>query len=171
MSCESWLPTLLQAAEDGLDTLSRPDRDSLEAHLETCADCRLALEEQQAVRDALTARVDAAVPPGFSTRVVSQLDVGVSWVDMLRWRTWSYRLAPVAMGLLVFGLVTARSAGEPDESVGLAELAEVWAFGEEHADTRPAFTLWGQEDVSGDVLLDTVLSAEPDEVLAVGDPS
>jgi hypothetical protein len=60
---------------------------------------------------------------------------------------------------------------EPDVSVGLSELAEAWAFGDESADTRPAFTLWGQEDVIGDVLLDTVLSAEPDEVVTVGDPS
>ena len=170
MSCDAWLPTLVQAAEDRLDELSAADRDTLLAHLATCAECRLALEEQRAVKEVLTARADAAVPPGFATRVVSSVDVGVAWVDMLRWRTWSYRLVPVATGLLVFGLVTARSTLEPGESVELSELADAWAFGEESADTRAAFTLLGQEDVSGDVLLDTILSAEPDEALAAGDP-
>ena len=39
---------------------------------------------------------------------------------------------------------------------------EAWAFG---GDVSPSFAVWGYEDVSGDVLLDVVLSAEPDEPL------
>jgi hypothetical protein len=50
-----------------------------------------------------------------------------------------------------------------------AELAESWAFGDDEA--PPAFTLWGQEDVAGDLLLDAILSAEPDDTLSGGDPS
>lgn len=172
MNCERWLPTLMEAVDDRLDDVNRSDRDGLMAHLEQCAACRLALQEQRAVRDALTARTDAEVPAGFTARVLTAADLGpsLSWVDMLRWKTWTYRLVPVATGLLLLGLVTARSAPDPAESaVGLSELTEAWAFGEEG--TTPAFTLWGQDDVAGGLLLDAILSAEPDETLAEGNQS
>ena len=176
MNCERWLPALLEAADDRLDDVGRSDRDGLMAHLEQCAECRLALQEQRVVRAALTARTDAEVPAGFSARVLSEINFepssssSTSWVDMLRWRIWTYRLVPVATGLLLLGLVTARSAPDQVESaVGLSELAEAWAFGEEG--TTPAFTLWGQDDVAGDLLLDAILSAEPDDTLSGGDPS
>ena len=172
MNCEKWLPALLEAADDRLDDVSRSDRDGLMAHLKQCAECRLALQEQRIVRAALTARADAEVPAGFLARVLSEIDFGPSssWVDMLRWRIWTYRLVPVATVLLLLGLVTARSSPDQIESaVGLSELAEAWAFGEEG--TTPAFTLWGQEDVAGDLLLDAILSAEPDDTLSGGDPS
>jgi hypothetical protein len=174
MNCERWLPALLEAADDRLDDVGRSDRDGLMAHLEQCAECRLALQEQRVVRAALTARTDAEVPAGFSARVLSEIDFepssSSSWVDMLRWRIWTYRLVPVATGLLLLGLATARSAPDQVESaVGLSELAEAWAFGEEG--TTPAFTLWGQDDVAGDLLLDAILSAEPDDTLSGGDPS
>lgn len=176
MNCERWLPALMEAADDRLDDVSRSDRDGLMAHLEDCAACRLALQEQRAVRDALTTRADAEVPAGFTARVLSAVDLAPSssWVDMLRWRTWTYRLVPVATGLLLLGLVTARSTptqadSAAESAVGLSELAEAWAFGEEG--TTPAFTLWGQENVAGGLLLDAILSAEPDETLAEGNQS
>ncbi len=171
MNCERWLPALMEAADDRLGDVSRSDRDGLMAHLEQCAACRLALQEQRAVRDALTARTDAEVPAGFTAAVLSAIDLGpsTSWVDMLRWRTWTYRLVPVATGLLLLGLVTARSTDPAESAVGLSELAESWAFGEEGA--TPAFTLWGQDDVAGGLLLDAILSAEPDETLLEGSQS
>ena len=166
----------MEAADDRLDDVSRSDRDGLMAHLEDCAACRLALQEQRAVRDGLTTRADAEVPAGFTARVLSAVDLAPSssWVDMLRWRTWTYRLVPVATGLLLLGLVTARSTptqadSAAESAVGLSELAEAWAFGEEG--TTPAFTLWGQENVAGGLLLDAILSAEPDETLAEGNQS
>ena len=171
MSCEHWLPMLLQAAEDGLDAMSASERDTLRAHLAQCAECREALEAQRVVRMALTSREDAVVPHGFAARVVAQTGVDSSVIDVFRWRTWTYRLAPVAAGLLLFGVVTARNASQAVEPVGLSDLTEVWAFGEQDADARPAFTILGQDDVSGNVLLDAILSAEPDEPLTVGEPS
>ena len=174
MSCEKWLPVLLQAVDDRLDEVSLSDRAGLVSHLEHCAECRQALDEQRVVRAALTARTDAPVPLGLAARVVSEIEGRVSWVDMLRWRTWTFRLAPVALGLLVFGLVTATrdvsQPGEPGELVvGVSDLAEAWAFGEQ--DTVPVFTLWGQDEVDGDLLLDAILAIEPDEPLPGGDPS
>ena len=165
MSCDAWLPLVLQAAESGLDDLDAAERNRLESHLALCAGCRAALEDQRAVRQALTSRADAAVPYGFAERVVSRVTPGLRWVDVLSWRTWTYRLAPVATGLLLFSLLTG-TATEADRPVGLPDLAEAWAFG---GDVSPSFEVWGYEDVSGDVLLDVVLSAEPDEPLMEGD--
>ena len=165
MSCEAWLPLLLQAADSGLDDLEPAERRRLESHLARCAGCRASLEDQRAVREALAARADAVVPLGFADRVVSQVTPGLRWVDVLSWRTWTYRLVPVATGLLLFSLLTG-TATEADLPVGLPDLAEAWAFG---GDVSPSFEVWWYEDVSGDVLLEVVLSAEPDEPLMGGD--
>ena len=160
MSCEEWLPLVLQAAESHLDDLDVAERRRLETHLADCAGCRSALEDQRIVRETLTARADAAVPPGFADRIVSRVTPGLRWVDVLSWRIWTYRLAPVATGLLLFSLLTPSGTAEADLPVGLPDLAEAWAFG---GDVSPSFAVWGYEDVSGEVLLDVVLSAEPDE--------
>lgn len=162
MSCEEWLPLVLQAADNQLDDFDAAERSTLEAHLARCAGCRSALEDQRAVREVLTLRADVAVPPGFAERVVSRVTPGLRWVDVLSWRTWTYRLAPVATGLLLFSLFTPGTSTEADVPVGLPDLAEAWAFGD---DVSASFEVWGYEDVSGDVLLDVVLSAEPDEPL------
>ena len=167
MSCDEWRPLVLQAAENRLDDLDAAERRRFESHLTLCAGCRAALEDQRAVREVLTSRVDVAVPSGFSDRVVAQVTPGLRWVDVLSWRAWTFRLAPVATGLLLFSLLTAGTATtEADLPVGLPDLAEAWAFG---GDVSPSFEVWGYEDVSGDVLLDVVLSAEPDEPLVGGD--
>lgn len=166
MSCDTWLPILLVAAEDRLDELDVTDRDRLAAHLARCADCRDALDEQRAVRAVLTTRRDAPVPAGFATRVAAHVTVGSSWIDLLQWRTWSFRLAPLAAGLLLVAAATTRSAPSAGEAAGLSDLAEVWAFGGQGSDTQPAFTILGQDGISGDMLLDTILSAEADDSLA-----
>ena len=166
MSCDTWLPMLLVAAEDRLDELDVTERDRLTAHLARCTDCRDALDEQRAVRAVLTTRRDAPVPAGFATRVAAQVTIDSSWIDLLQWRTWSFRLAPLAAGLLLVAAVTARSASSANEAAGLADLAEVWAFGGQGTDAQPAFTILGQDGMSGDILLDTILSAEADDSLA-----
>ena len=71
-------------------------------------------------------------------------------------------VGPVATGLLLFSLLTPSGTAEADLPVGLPDLAEAWAFG---GDVSPSFAVWGYEDVSGEVLLDVVLSAKPDEPL------
>ena len=166
MSCEECRSLVLQAAEHDLDDLEVAERTRLTTHLALCAGCRASLEDQRVVRETLTARVDAPVPPGFADRVVSRVTPRLRWVDVLSWRTWTYRLAPVATGLLLFSLWTPGTGTEADLPVDLPDLAEAWAFG---GDTAPSFEVWGYEDVSGDVLLNVVLSAEPDEPLVGGD--
>ena len=172
MSCERWYATLARVSDDAdadadaMGELDPQTRQALTDHLAGCRDCREALDEQRTVRRLLTSRVDARPPTGFAERVVSRLDTGPSWMDALRWRTWTYRLAPVAAGLLVFAVVTTWATtptGNATETTdGLPDLAESWAFGEQDVDARPAFTLWGRDDVTPDMLLEALLSVEPD---------
>ena len=167
MNCASWLPTLLVAAEDRLDDLGGPERDRFKAHLRQCAACQNTLDEQRAVRRLLSARTDVDVPPGFTARIAANVTIESGWGDLIQWRTWSIRLAPLAAGLLLFGVVTARSITEPTTVAGLSDLAETWAFDASGLGIMPAFTVLGQDGMSGDVLLDTILSAEPHESLTM----
>ena len=171
MSCDKWLPMLLLTADNRQHELDATAVQRLTAHLAECAECRQALDEQRTVVEVLATRKDARVPAGFAARVVSHVDVAGDWVDLLRWRIWTYRLAPVAAGLLLLAFVAIPGRGESTQVTGIPELAEVWAFGSHEGDSLPAFVLLGQENVSGALLLDVILSTEPDEPLTVGDPS
>ena len=172
MSCEQWRPMLAQAAEEEPDAPAAGRRARLAAHLERCAACRTLLAEQRAVRRALAARPAAPAPAGFAARVSSQVQAGPRWTDLPAWqpadywRAWTCRLAPVAAGLLVVTFLTARDAAQSERSAGVPELAEAWVVGGSNAAALPAFALLGEEGVSGDLLLDAVLSSTPDEAPA-----
>ena len=171
MSCMEWLPALLRAADDRMDDPNEAER--LAAHLRNCAGCRQALAEQTTARRVLTARVAAPVPPGFGARVLAAVHADPRWMDLLSWRTWTYRLAPVAAALLLMaGLVVRSAAVQPPPAAGGVEaVADVWTYGAEDGSELPAYALLGQDGVSGDRLLDAILSAAPDETLAPGDQS
>ena len=168
MNCDTLLPLVLEAAENREHQLSAADRERLSTHLAECSHCRQTVDEQRDVRNVLTARVDAEPSRDFAARVSAEVTATVSWTELLRWRTWTLRLAPVAAALVVLAL-TAGGSTESSEPARLADLTESWAFTGLEVDTRPAFTLLGQDDVSGGELLDAVLSAEPDDVPIVGD--
>ena len=169
MDCDTLLPLVLQAAENREHELSAPDQERLTTHLAACAECRRAVDDQRAVRSVLTARVDAEPPSDLASRVLSQVNTGASWTELFRWRTWTLRLAPVAAALVLWAVTIGGGASESSQSVGLSDITESWAFTEPEIDARPAFTLLGQDDVSGGELLDAFLSAEPDDVPIVGD--
>ena len=101
MSCETWRPLIMEAAEKGLDALDRAARNRLTSHLTQCVECQAALEDQQAVRDVLNARVDAPVPTGFALRVLAGMTAGPSvnperaWVELFRWRNLVVSPSPV----------------------------------------------------------------------------
>ena len=171
MSCDRWMPLLLHLADDNPEGLDTRERADLQTHLTECDGCRQALEQQRSVRTALQHRSDAAVPAGFAARVTAQIELQIPWVDLFRWRTWTYRLIPVTAGLLMFALLTAPNGDTSSPGSEVSNLTDAWAFGTQASETLPAFAWLGQEDVSGDELLDLILSTEPDELLTVGDPS
>ena len=168
MRCEEWRPLLVQAADGRPDGLEPRDAARLAAHLDRCDVCRALLAEQRAVRRALAARPAAPAPPGLAARVLAELDSASHWTEMLRWRTWTYRLAPVAAGLLAVAFVIGRGAAAPGTPAsspagGVAEVAAAWVAAGPDAGELPAFALLGQEGVDGDRLLEALLSSGPDE--------
>ena len=171
MNCNEWLPALLRAADDRLDDSDEAAR--LAAHLRGCAECRQALAEQTTARQLLVARAAAPAPAGFAARVLSAVDTVPRWMDLLSWRTWTYRLAPVAAGLLLMaGLAIRSAAGQPPPAEGdVAEIVDVWTYGAADGSELPAYALLGQDGVSGDRLLDAILSAAPDDTLVLGGQS
>lgn len=173
MSCDEWLPALLRAADEDWTESNAIGGERLAEHLGRCTDCRQALVEQRAARQMLAARADAPVPAGFAVRVLAGVNAVPAWMDLLRWRTWTYRLAPVAAALLVMAGLAVRAAGDPTSPAGgdVAKLVDVWTYGVQESDELPAYSLLGQDGISGDQLLDTILSTAPDETLLLGDQS
>ena len=165
MSCEEWQPLLVRAADDRPDTLEPRDEARLAAHLDRCEHCRALLAEQQVVRRALAARPAAPAPPGLAARVLAELDSAPHWTELLVWRTWTCRLAPVAAGLLTVAFVIGRGAVSSGPPASVPELAAAWVAGETDAGDLPAYALLGQEGVDGDRLLEALLSTAPDEPL------
>ncbi|MCY4600094.1 MAG: hypothetical protein OXF27_09260 [Acidobacteria bacterium] len=173
MSCKEWLPALLQAADDDWTASDPAERGRLAEHLDRCAACRRALAEQRVVRQALAARTDAMVPAGFAARVLADVRVVPHWMELLHWRTWTYRLAPVAAALLLMAGLAVRSAADPTpaDAGNVAGLVDAWTFGASENGALPAYALLGEDDVNGDLLLETILSTAPDETLELGDQS
>ena len=166
MSCETWRPLLVRAADERPDALEPADAARLAGHLDRCDDCRALLEEQRAVRRALAVRPVAPAPAGLAARVLAELDSAPHWTELLAWRAWTCRLAPVAAGLLVVAFIIGRGAAASSLPAGVPEVAAAWVAGEADAGGMPAFALLGQEGVDGERLLETLLSTAPDELLA-----
>jgi anti-sigma factor RsiW len=123
--CERFVPLILRTA-DG--TLAPGHRAELEAHAASCAECRAALEEQSAARRML-AKVDLpAAPFDFAARVRARIEPQASVFDLLNWRAWTLRLAPVAALLaLLAWFPLAPSASEPAAGQTLPAVVDEWA--------------------------------------------
>ena len=133
----------------------------LEAHLDGCPACREAAAAQRDVAAVLSARPDGVPPLAFATRVMAHLDDPPTWLDVIDWRRWTVRLAPVAAALLVVAVVGLGPA-EAVEPIEFSDLVTDWV-GVDDAAGPPAFSLLWQEEVTVDTLLEAVLTASPDE--------
>ena len=133
----------------------------LERHLGQCEACRETIEAQRSVSAVLSARPVAEAPLGFVSRVMTHLVAAPGWLDVLNWRVWTFRLAPVAAVLVV---VAALGFGPTEAAAPLefSDLVAAWVA-EEDAETLSAFSLLWQEEVTDDTLLEAVLTADPDE--------
>lgn len=138
----------------------------LETHLDGCPACREAAAGQDDVAAVLAARPDAAPTRGFAARVTAGLDGPSTWLDVIDWRRWTVRLAPAAAALAVAAAVGFGPA-EAVEPVEFSDLVTGWA-GADDASASPAFSLLWREEVTGDVLLEAVLTAGPDEPFRAG---
>ena len=164
MHCDEAGPLLLRRLEGRLEA---NEGQRLERHLEQCEACGETLAGQRAVATMLSSRPVAEAPVGFAGRVMANLEPVPAWsgwpdvLDALNWRVWTFRLAPVAAVLLVVASLgfAPTEAAEPME---FSDLVAEWVI-EEDARGLPAFSLLWQAEVTGDILLEAVLMADPDE--------
>ncbi len=164
MHCDEAGPLLLRRLEGRLEA---DEGQRLERHLKQCEACRETLGAQRRVAAMLSSRPVAEAPLGFSGRVMANLEPAPSWagwpgvLDALNWRVWTFRLAPVAGALMV---VAALGFGptEAAEPMEFSDLVAEWIV-EEDAQGLPAFSLLWQAEVTGDILLEAVLTADADE--------
>src|SRR6185436_11392437 len=111
---------LIACAADGAG-LAAEETARLSRHLDECAACRAALEEQRAVARIIQARPGTPVPPGFHTRLAARLGGEAGILGLANWRAWTVGLLPVAGGLVLMayfgiGAVSTGSASATSES-------------------------------------------------------
>ena len=171
MTCQEAEPLLARAADGTLGT----GRDTaLARHLADCAACREALAVQRAARDLLAGRPDVPVPLGFTTRVMANLpqrepSAAAAWLEVLNWRAWTLRLAPVAGALFVWAALGLGPSEEVAQAgaVEFSDLATAWVDDAATGDAAgagldTATLLWQDEnEVTDDLLLDVLLAADP----------
>jgi predicted anti-sigma-YlaC factor YlaD len=104
MTCDH---SLLGRYADDADALTGQDRARVEAHLETCASCRAALDDQRAVIGVLRGRLESTPLPGLVARVSARIDrdENAGWLGLANWRAWTVGLAPVAAGLMMLAFL------------------------------------------------------------------
>jgi len=117
--------------------LPRHDAERLTAHLEICLECREALEDARLSGRLVAVFSEAADPgPGFTRRVMAQIDAAERWVREQKsfWRpieAWSWRLAlsaSLALALLfTYGLRNNTPAGVPEPSGVLVPQSDAFA--------------------------------------------
>ena len=169
MTCQQAEPLLARAADGTLDA----ERGRTHArHLDGCAGCREALDAQEAMRDVLAGRPAAPVPLGFATRVMANLPErgpasAAAWLDVLNWRAWTLRLAPLAAALFVGAALGPGPTSEEAGEMEFSTLVTAWVANEPvDADVpvdavEPEPLLWQGGDQTDDLLIEVLLAREP----------
>jgi hypothetical protein len=144
-ACESMVPLVLRHAEG---TLGRDERARLEAHAASCAGCRAAMAEQSAVVRLLREVPFADAPRDFAARVRERVAPRGGLLDLLNWRTWALRLAPLPaiLALVVWLPQQTPSSSQPSTS------------SVEQAAPAAEFDAWAA--TSGDTTSDLLVSAD-----------
>jgi anti-sigma factor RsiW len=160
MHCDEIGTLLLRRLEGRLEP---GEEQGLERHLGQCETCRETLEVQRRVAAVLAMRPVVEVPMGFARRVKVNLEPVPGWLDVLNLRVWTFRLAPVAAALLVVGAM-GFGPTEAAEPLEFLDLVAEWVV-DEDVEGLPAFSVFWQEEVTDDTLLEAVLTADSDEPL------
>lgn len=126
-ACESMVPLLLRYA-DG--TLSAGDRTRVEDHAAICAACREAIAEQSAAVTLLAELPMPEVSPEFAARVRERVAPSDGLLDLLNWRAWTLRLAPIAALLALLAWFPASTeTGSTGATPQASAQIEAWATG------------------------------------------
>ena len=151
VTCERALPLITRDVDS---VLSGDDRAALADHVSQCDACRSAFDEQHAVAHLVRARPAAEAPPWFAVRVAARLAGGPTWFDVAEWRTWTWRLLPVATALFIAAawLAGGTTGSQAPSASGTAATLTATA-----SDAAPAAVLW-EDNVTSDQVLLTVLT-------------
>lgn len=154
-ACESMVPLLLRYA-DG--TLSPGDRTRVEEHAATCTACREAIAEQSAGAALLAELPMPEASPGFAARVRERVAPSDGLLDLLNWRAWTLRLAPVAalLALLAWFPVSTETGGTGATPQASAQI-EAWATGGANSTTA----LLVNEENDATAVLAAVYAGDP----------
>ena len=92
---------------------------------------------------------------------MARLDRPPTWLEVIDWRRWTVRLAPVAAAIAVVAAVELGPA-EAVEPIEFSDLVTDWV-GADDAATLPSFSVLWQDEVTDDTLFEAVLTAGPGE--------
>jgi len=151
MLCNDVAPLIARRSDDP-DSLDAQARAMVDRHLEGCASCRAAFENQRAVSAWLRMRPADRLSPHFASRLTARLDDASGWFGIADWRVWTLRLAPVAAAL---ALATYLGLGASTQTPATLE---EWTLGT--ADSS-AESLLLESDVSAESVMETMLTGEP----------
>jgi anti-sigma factor RsiW len=158
MPCDELEPLILRRL-DGRLTVEAAQR--FERHLERCDECREAFDTQKRVAAILSARPEIETSLGFTRRVMANLETELGCLDLLNWRAWTFRLAPVAAALIMVAALEFESI-EATEPLEFSDLVTDWVVAQD-GEVSPLVSLLWQEDVATETLLEVVLTAGPVE--------
>lgn len=162
--CPDFEPLLARAADD---TIAPADRLRLDAHLGTCERCRAALADQQLMRAELTSRPPLRARPDFVARVTGAIEADRSWMDRLDFRTWTWRLLPIAAGLsLVTWIVARQPVALPNQYAPAGDRGTTTVGNASTSGLPVATALW-DESISDASLLSLMLRANADDTLPI----
>ena len=148
MTCPDAEPLLAAAADGALDE-ARQAR--LDAHLATCASCRAALDDQRQIAAILATAVQTEVSPAFVARVNERIDSD-DWLQLVDFRAWTLRLAPVAATLALVALLGIGAGASSSSSSSAATTAATTA-----STFSPSSAADWERDVAANALLEAAL--------------
>jgi anti-sigma factor RsiW len=149
--CDDARTWMARGADGSLDEALRL---ALAAHLASCAACRDEAGAQGDVASVLRSRPVATVPPGFSARVSARLGRRASWIELAEWRTWTWRLVPVAAALMLAAVLWSGGPASGGQAAASKSVALVDTDG---ARAAPEAVLWDSSIDEG-LALRTVLT-------------
>jgi hypothetical protein len=114
MPCKHYKEALIEAAAGGLDP-----RGELRAHLDACAPCRAAFEQEQSLFASIDAGLhvaaNAEVPPSLLPRLRARM--GEAAAPQRRWfQPWVFAAASVALVLAIFLFARPHHSGPDDQA-------------------------------------------------------
>ena len=129
---------------------------ALDAHVASCADCRVILEAQREVVAVLRSRPLAPVSAMFSQRLASRLDEVSGWFGIADWRIWTFRVAPIAAAIALMALLTSGPARTQTSS---PITIDEWA--RSGLDSTSVSSMLWQKEVTPESLLESMVTGRP----------